>query len=138
MPARLTLATLLTDALILPLLATTTTNVQMIIVTPLMDVRLLLWFVTIIMNVLSTRASLKLVAITQPFPAMMAIFAQRIPAALLLVVYTLPLFVSQTEIVLPKLAILPSGVKLRISVATTIIPVLMMDAIQTPVAGTQT
>jgi len=136
--AQLILATLPTDAHIPLLHATTKMNVHLITVTPLLDVKLFLWFATIIMNVLSTLASVKLVVITQLLTAMMVIFAQQIPAALHLVAYTLLLFVSQMEIVLPKLAILPSGVKKRMSVVTIVMPVLMMVATQPPVAGIQT
>jgi hypothetical protein len=69
---------------------------------------------------------------------MMAIFAPQIPVALFQVVYTQPLFVSQTEIVLPRLAILPSDVKQLTLVATIIIPVLMTVATPILVAGIQT
>jgi len=69
---------------------------------------------------------------------MMTIFARQIPVALFLVVYTQLLFVSQMEIVLPKLAIHPSDAKQLTLVATIIMPVLMMVVTPIPVAGTRT
>jgi len=113
-------------------------NVQLIIVTPPVDVKLPHLFVTITMNVPMIAVYPPPVAITLRQTAMMTIFAQQIPVALFQVVYTQPLFVSQTEIAQPKLVILPSDVKRRTSVATIVMPVLMMVATPILVAGIQT